>query len=101
MSKARGGGRRSAAAMVRGAEGLQMRPSAERLDAAGFGGEAADAGDAAVAAAAQPVASASDPSASGPDAGAQGNLPLPAERRRWDSLVNYPGDTAGPGDAGA
>ena len=29
---------------------------------------------------------------SDPDAGAQGNLPLPAERRRWNSLVSYPGD---------
>ena len=36
-----------------------------------------------------------------PDAGAQGNLPLPAERRRWNSLVSYPGDEAGGGAQGA
>ena len=36
---------------------------------------------------------------SGPDVGAQGNLPLPAERRRWNSLVSYPGDAGAGGDA--
>ena len=33
------------------------------------------------------------------DAGAQGNLELPAERRRWNSLVSYPGDAVAEGDA--
>ncbi|MGZ6186615.1 MAG: hypothetical protein ACXWNN_12075, partial [Candidatus Binataceae bacterium] len=72
MSKAGRGDRRSAAAMVRAAEGLHVRPPA-----ADAGGSAID-GDAV------------DSTAPPPDeAGAQGNLELPAERRRWNSLVSY------------
>ena len=125
MSKARGGDRRSAAAMVRAAEGLHVRPSAARTDAGGIGGDAADTMPALAAtvpasneagapqhdagAGLDAPVGASNPapdlSTSDRDAGAQGNLPLPAERRRWNSLVNYPGegarsnDAAGGGDA--
>ena len=68
--------------MVRAAEGLHVRPPA-----ADAGGSAID-GDAV------------DSTAPPPDeAGAQGNLELPAERRRWNSLVSYPGDAAADGDA--
>jgi excinuclease ABC subunit C len=80
MSKAGRGGRRSAAAMVRAAEGLHVRPSAAGGDACRIDGDAVDT---------VALRSTSDP-----DVGAQGNLPLPAERRRWDSLVSYPGDAA-------
>ena len=70
--------------MVRAAEGLHVRPPA-----ADAGGSAID-GDAV------------DSTAPPPDeAGAQGNLELPAERRRWNSLVSYPGDAAADGDARA
>src|SRR5579863_22988 len=72
MSKARRGDRRGAAAMVRAAEGLYRSPSAA--------GPEADQVD-------------TDASAGAP----QGNLPLPAERRRWDSLVSYPGGAAAAG----
>ncbi len=102
--------------MVRAAEGLHVRPSATDTDADGIGGEAVDAVTAAPPAsleagaperAAGPVPDAPcgasgtgpDPFTSGHDGGAQGNLPLPAERRRWDSLVSYPGDAGAGGDA--
>ena len=69
--------------MVRAAEGLHVRPPA-----ADAGGSGAIDGDAV------------DSTAPPPDkAGAQGNLELPAERRRWNSLVSYPGDAAADGDA--
>ena len=115
MSKAPVGGRRSAAAMVRAAEGLHGRPPAALTDAAGIDGDAVDtaaappasseAGAAEHAAGAAPDApsgasgAAPDLSRDDLDAGAQGNLALPAERRRWDSLVSYPGDVAAGGGA--
>ncbi len=119
MSKARRGDRRSAAAMVRAAEGLHVRPSAANIDASRIDGDAVDtapgapasneagAPERAVSAAPDAPHRASDADAtrdrpaSDPDAGAQGNLPLPAERRRWNSLVSYPGDAdaAAGGDA--
>ncbi|HLJ54142.1 MAG TPA: GIY-YIG nuclease family protein, partial [Chthonomonadaceae bacterium] len=63
--------------MVRAAEGLHVTPPA-----ADGGGSAIDGG-------------AVDSTAPAPDeAGAQGNPELPAERRRWNSLVSYPGSAA-------
>jgi hypothetical protein len=100
MSKARRGDRRSAAAMVRAAEGPQVRPSAARVDAAGIDDDAvAVTAPASSEAGASDAGAAADRSTSDLDCGAQGNLPLPAERRRWDSLVSYPGD-AGAASAG-
>ncbi len=101
--------------MVRAAEGLHGRPPAALTDAAGIDGDAVDtaaappasseAGAAEHAAGAAPDApsgasgAAPDLSRDDLDAGAQGNLALPAERRRWDSLVSYPGDVAAGGGA--
>ncbi|HVB83156.1 MAG TPA: excinuclease ABC subunit UvrC [Candidatus Binataceae bacterium] len=64
--------------MVRAAEGLHVRPFAARDDAGDIDGDAA----------------AATRSTGDRDAGAQGDLALPVERRRWDSLVSYPGDAA-------
>jgi excinuclease ABC subunit C len=96
MSKARRGDRRSAAAMVRAAEGLHVRPSAISIDARRTDGDAVD-----TAPGASDAPDTRDRSASYLDAGAQGNLTLPAERRRWNSLVSYPRgtETAAGGDA--
>src|SRR5260370_37277707 len=122
MSKARRGDRRLAAAMVRAAEGLHVRPSASNIDANRIDGDAVDrqpgspasneAGAPEGAVSAAPDAphrtsaadATGDRAASDPDAGAQSNLPLPAECRRWNSLVSYPGDAdaaAGGGAQGA
>ena len=103
--------------MVRAAEGLHVRPSAAPIDASPIDGDAVDAAPSApasneasapergVSAASDAPHGASDAAAtrdrptSDPDAGAQGNLPLPAERRRWNSLVSYPGDVDAGGGA--
>ncbi len=85
--------------MVRAAEGLQVRPETARSDAPGIAGDAA-AGEACASRMAAPDApsgasgAAHDSSTGGADADAQGNLPLPAQRRRWNSLVSYPGGAA-------
>src|SRR5260370_3831597 len=101
MSKARRGDRRLAAAMVRAAEGLHVRPSAAPIDANRIDGDAVDtapgspasneagAPERAVSAASDAPHRASDADAPrhrptrDPDARAQGNLPLPARRPRW------------------
>src|SRR5260370_36059870 len=110
MSKARRGDRRLAAAMVRAAEGLHVRPSAANIDANRIDGDAVDtapgspasnqAGAPERAVSAAPDAphrtSAADATGdradSDPDARAQSHLPLPAERRRWKSLESSPRD---------
>src|ERR1700736_3034642 len=110
MSRRDTGSRRAAAAMVRAAEGLHVRsdgPDAARI--------VSDAADAAAAAASNEAEAARRPDAEPPEApsgscgavyessrvsisdtsaDAQGNLALPAERRRWDSLVTYPAGAA-------
>ena len=97
--------------MVRAAEGLHVRPPAAPIDASRIDGDAVDtalgAPEHAVPAASDAPHAASDAAdtrdraTSDPDPGAQGNLPLPAERRRWNSLVSYPGaaDAAAGGGA--
>jgi hypothetical protein len=88
--------------MVRAAEGLHVRPPAAPIDASRIDGDAADtalgAPEHAVPAASDAPHAASDAAdtrdraTSDPDPGAQGNLPLPAERRRWNSLLIFSGD---------
>src|ERR1700682_5554202 len=110
MSKRSTGGRRAAAAMVRAAEGLHVRsdgPDAARAVNVADDAPAAETSNEAEAARrpdAQPpqvpsgssgaVYERSRVSISDTSADAQGNLALPVERRRWDSLVTYPADKA-------
>jgi len=101
--------------MVRAAEGRHRSPSAARTeaDADAIDAEAVDSRAAAPAPSGLAPDAPHGPSGAGPemphhsvpsdagDAGAdapQGNLPLPTERRRWDSLVSYPGGAGGGGD---
>src|SRR5258708_38320971 len=109
MSEARRGPRCRAAAMVRAGGALNGGPHPLNIDASRIDSNAVDtapgspasneaeAPERAVSAApdAPYRASDADPtrdrSASDPDAGPQGNLPVPAERRRGNSLVSHPG----------
>ena len=102
--------------MVRAAEGLHRSSSAARpeADADSISGAAVDTPPAAAADSVpapdahegasgagteMPHGERSDAEA-GASAGAQENLPLPAERRLWDSLVSYPGSAEGASAAG-
>src|SRR5690348_2321278 len=77
MSKARKGDRRSAAAMVRTAEGMHARPSAADREARELPAES------------PPDAPTGDAEHAAGVAGA-GGAAQPGERWRWDSLVSYP-----------